>query len=151
MARMRAIARNGGHGLTLLPLFAGRALLIIIGISRSPGSAFNGPILVVRPSAEEGVQEQWCSVLGELIAQLDRPDVANNVMTTLDSDVVRLIERRATAASMSVTDFVAGAVREFVESASDDLWFQLLTIVRKSDDPGLSAVQTILTWVVTER
>ena len=90
-------------------------------------------------------------MLGELIAQLDRPDVANNVMTTLDSDVVRLIERRATAASMSVTDFVAGAVREFIESASDDLWFQLLTIVRKSDDPGLSAVQTILTWVVTER
>ena len=90
-------------------------------------------------------------MLGELIAQLDRPDVANNVMTSLDSDVVRLIERRATAASMSVTDFVAGAVREFIESASDDLWFQLLTIVRKSDDPGLSAVQTILTWVVTER
>jgi hypothetical protein len=27
----------------------------------------------------------------------------------------------------------------------------LLTIVRKSDDPGLIAVHTILTWVVTER
>ena len=90
-------------------------------------------------------------MLGELIAQLDRPDVANGVVATLHADVVQQIERRAAAASMLVTDFVAGAVREFVESAGDDLWFQLLTIVRKSDDPGLSAVQTILTWVVTER
>ena len=90
-------------------------------------------------------------MLGELIAQLDRPDVANSVMTTLDSDIARQIERRATAASMPVTDFVAGAVREFLDSADDDLWFQLLTIVRKSDDPGLSAVQTILKWVVTDR
>jgi hypothetical protein len=52
---------------------------------------------------------------------------------------------------MPLTDFVAGAVREFLDSADDDLWFQLITIVRKSDDPGLSAVQTILTWIVTER
>jgi hypothetical protein len=52
---------------------------------------------------------------------------------------------------MPVTDFVAGAVRDFLESADDDLWFQLLTVIRKSNDPGLSAVQTILMWVVTER
>lgn len=90
-------------------------------------------------------------MLGELIAQLDRPDVANGVVMTLDSEVVRQIERRATAASMPLAEFVAGAVREFLESADDDLWFQLMTIVRKSDDPGLAAVQTILRWIVTER
>jgi hypothetical protein len=90
-------------------------------------------------------------VLGELIAQLDRPDVANGVMMTLPSDTARQIESCATASSLSVACFVAGAVREFLESADDDLWFQLLTIVRKADDPGLSAVQTILRWVVTER
>lgn len=90
-------------------------------------------------------------MLGELIAQLDRPDVAKRVMATLHFDIVRQIERRATTASMSVADFVAGAVREFLESADDDLWFQLLTIVRRSDDPGLTAVKTILIWVVAER
>jgi hypothetical protein len=90
-------------------------------------------------------------MLGELIAELDRPDVANGVMTTLHPDVAQQIERSSAAASMTVADFVAGAVREFLESAGDDLWFQLLTIVRKSDDPGLTAVQTILKWVVTER
>ncbi len=90
-------------------------------------------------------------MLGELIAQIDRPDVANSVVTTLHSDVARQIERRATAASVPVADFVAGAVREFLDNADDDLWFQLLTIVRKSDDPGLTAVQTILQWVVADR
>lgn len=90
-------------------------------------------------------------MLGELIAQLDRPDVANRVMTTLHSDIARQIELRATTASIPVAEFVAGAVREFVESADDDLWFQLLMIIRKSYDPGLAAVQTILTWVVAER
>jgi hypothetical protein len=90
-------------------------------------------------------------VLGELIAQLDRPDVADGVMTTLHPEIARQIEHRAAAAAMPVADFVAGAVRAFLDSADDDLWFQLITIVRKSDDPGLSAVQTILTWIVTER
>ena len=90
-------------------------------------------------------------MLGDLIAQLDRPDVANSVMATLHFDLARQVENKATEASMPIADFVAGAVREFLESADDDLWFQLLTIVRKSDNPGLSAVQTILSWVVTQR
>jgi len=89
-------------------------------------------------------------LLGELIAQLDRPEVASGVMATLHPDLAREIEHRATSLSVPVADFVAGAVREFLDNADDELWFQLLTIMRKSDDPGLSAVQTILTWVVTE-
>jgi hypothetical protein len=96
-------------------------------------------------------REQGLTVLGELIARLDRPDVANSVVTTLSPDVAQQIERRAGAASLSVADSVAGAVRESLEGADDDLWFQLLTIVRKSHDPGLSAIQTILGWVVTEQ
>jgi hypothetical protein len=89
--------------------------------------------------------------LGDLIAHLDRPGVAASVLTSLDPDVRARIEERAAIASMAVEDFAAGAVREFTESGDDELWFQLLTIIRKSDDPGLAAVQTILTWVVTEK
>lgn len=88
-------------------------------------------------------------MLGDLIAQLDRPDVTASVLATLHPDVARQIEERAAAASMAAADFASGAVRAFVDSADDDMWFQLLTIVRRSDDPGLTAVQTILTWVVT--
>ena len=90
-------------------------------------------------------------MLGDLIAQLHRPNIVASVLMTMNSDIVGRIERHSAATSMTVEDFVSGAVRDFVESAGDDLWFQLLTIVRKSEDPGLAAVQTILTWVVTER
>jgi hypothetical protein len=89
-------------------------------------------------------------VLGDLIAQLDRPGVAAALLDTLAPDLQAQLAKRADAASMSLADFSAGAVREFVERADDDLWFQLLTIVRKANDPGLVAVQTILEWVITE-
>ena len=89
--------------------------------------------------------------LGEIIATLDRPGVAAAVLATLDPPTARRIEQRAAAASMAVADFAAGALREFVERAEDDLWFQLLTIIRQADDRGLAAVQTVLRWVVTDR
>jgi hypothetical protein len=90
-------------------------------------------------------------VLGDLIAQLDRPDVTAGVLATLNPAVSESIGHRASDLSMSHAEFVTGAVREFIESAGDDLWFQLLTHIRKADDPGLVAVQTILRWVVTEK
>lgn len=90
-------------------------------------------------------------MLGDLINELDRPDVCAGVLATLDPEIAGEIERRAGAASMTAADFVAGAVREFVDTAGDDLWFQLLTIIRKADDPGTAAVQTILRWVVVEQ
>ena len=90
-------------------------------------------------------------MLGDLIAQLDQPNITASVLTTINSDIAGRIERHAAAASMTVEDFVSGAVRDFVDRAGDDLWFQLLTIVRKSGDPGVAAVQSILTSVVTER
>jgi hypothetical protein len=116
---------------------------------QNPGFA---SIVARRILVAEGIGLQdWRNVLGKLIAQLDQSDVASGVLATLDPRIAGQLERRAAAASMTVADFAAGAVREFVEHADDDLRFQLLTIVRKSDDPSLTAVQTILTWVVTER
>jgi hypothetical protein len=86
-------------------------------------------------------------VLGDLIAGLDRPDVVESVLATLAPPIRQRLEARAAAASMSVPDFAAGAVREFVERADDDLWFQMLTLIRQAEEPGLVAVQTILRWV----
>jgi hypothetical protein len=90
-------------------------------------------------------------MLGDLIAQLNNPLVCARVLETLDPATARQLERRAEDVSMTVAEFAAGAVREFVEHAEDDLWFQLLTVIRKSEEPGLAAVQTILRWVVTEK
>ena len=90
-------------------------------------------------------------MLGALIAQLDRPDLAAQVLDTLDPDLAIAIEMRAAGASMETAEFVAGAVRAFIDSPDDHLWFQMITVIRKADDPGLTAVQTILKWVATER
>jgi hypothetical protein len=89
-------------------------------------------------------------MLGDVIANLDRPNIAAAVLTTLDPIVATRIERRAAAAAMSVADFAAGAVRDLVERADDEHWFQLLTIMRKAENPGLAAIQAILGWVVAD-
>jgi hypothetical protein len=89
-------------------------------------------------------------MLGELIANLDRPGIAVAVLRTLDPIVASRIDKRAAAVAMRPVDFVAGAVREFVERADDDLWFQLLTVMRKAEDPSLAAIHTILRWVTIE-
>lgn len=86
-------------------------------------------------------------MLGDLIAGLDRPDVVESVLATLAPPIRQRLEARAAAASMSVPEFAAGAVREFIERADDDLWFQMLTLIRQAEEPGLVAVQTILRWV----
>lgn len=90
-------------------------------------------------------------MLGDLISQLDRPELAASVMETLDPALAVAIDARASDASMTVAEFVAGAVRSFVDTADDDLWFQLITVIRKAEDPGLAAVRTILGWVATQR
>ena len=86
-------------------------------------------------------------MLGDLIANLDRPGVAVAVLRTLDPIVASRIEKRAATEAMTPADFVTGAVRDFVERADDDLWFQLLTVMRKAEDPGLEAIHAILQWV----
>ena len=90
-------------------------------------------------------------MLGDLIAQLDRPEVVEAVLATMSEPTRQTLAQRAAEVGMRLEHFAAGAVREFVERADDDLWFQLLTVMRKADDPGLAAVQTILRWVIEPR
>lgn len=90
-------------------------------------------------------------MLGDLIARLEQPEVAEEVLATLDPPIHEALLQASRHASMSAPEFVSGAVREFMESADDDLWFQLLTRVRTSGEPGLEAVRTILTWVITQK
>jgi hypothetical protein len=61
--------------------------------------------------------------------------------------VARRFEQRSAAAAMVAADFAAGAVRDFVDRADDEHWAQLVTIMRKAEDPGLAAIQAILGWV----
>jgi len=86
-------------------------------------------------------------MLGDLIATLDQPEVVDEVLASLAAPIRQRLEMRADEAHMSVPDFAAGAVRDFVERSDDEHWFQLLTLIRQTEEPGLVAVQTILRWV----
>ena len=88
-------------------------------------------------------------MLGDLIGQLDKHGVGAGVLATLDPEISASINERARSLSMSSDDFVAGAVREFVDHADDSQWAQLLTHMKTADDAGLKAVQVILCWVAS--
>lgn len=86
-------------------------------------------------------------MLGDLIVGLDQPEVVEAVLVSLAPAIRHRLEARAADAGMSVPDFASGAVHEFIERADDERWFQMLTLIRQVEDPGLVAVQTILRWV----
>ncbi len=90
-------------------------------------------------------------MLGELISQLDQHEISADVLATFDPKISDAITQRAGTLSMSPPDFIAGAVREFVDWADDSQWAQLLTHMKKAEDPGLMAVQMILYWVVSDQ
>lgn len=90
-------------------------------------------------------------MLGELISQLDQQEISADVLATFDPKIATAITERASTLSMSSAEFIAGAVREFVDWADDSQWAQLLTHMKTADDPGLMAVQRILLWVVSDQ
>ncbi|MBV8496193.1 MAG: hypothetical protein JO361_05365 [Gammaproteobacteria bacterium] len=86
-------------------------------------------------------------MLGDLVVNLDRPDVTDAVLATMEPIVAIRLKERSAAAAMAAADFAAAAVRDFVDRADDSQWAQLLAIMRKADDPGLAAIRAILGWV----
>jgi hypothetical protein len=84
-------------------------------------------------------------MLGNLIATLDDPKAVTALLAALDEPT--LLTRVAIAAEESgwlPADIVASAVRKFMDTASDDLWTQLIGIMNRAEDPGLTAMRAIL-------
>ena len=80
--------------------------------------------------------------------ELPRPGSDACSVISLPISIVRTWRRRCWRRSIRRSP--PRAVREFVERADDELWLQLLTIMRKAEDPGLVAIQAILGWVVAD-
>ncbi len=88
-------------------------------------------------------------MLGRLIDSLDDPAVASVVLAALDDPTLRArLDAAADAAGVPSAEVLASIVRGFVETASDDLWTQLIGVMSQSDDPGLAAVHAILAKVL---
>lgn len=84
-------------------------------------------------------------MLGKLIASLDDPNVAMRLLAALDEPA--LLSRLGVAAEESgrlPADIVGSAVRNFMETAPNDLWNQLISIMNRAEDPGLTAMRAIL-------
>jgi hypothetical protein len=84
-------------------------------------------------------------MLGQLIDALDDPDVALRLIAALEDPL--LLNRLTSAAVVEgrpMTDVMASTVHGFLDTASDDHWLQLVTIMNRARDPGLAAVRAIL-------
>ncbi len=84
-------------------------------------------------------------MLGNMIASLDDPKVAMDLLAALDEPA--LLTRLTVAAAESgrlPADIVGSAVRNFMETAPDDLWTQLISMMNHAEDPGLTAMRAIL-------
>jgi hypothetical protein len=85
-------------------------------------------------------------MLGRLISSLDDPAVADGLVAALgDPPLLGRLTAAAQAAGQPEAALVASAVRNFVDTASDDLWTQLIGIMNRAEDPGLAAMRAILT------
>lgn len=84
-------------------------------------------------------------MLGKLIESLDDPAVTLKLIAALgDPALETRLAAAADAAGRPVADIVATTVRNFLNSASDDHWVQLIGIMNRAQDPGLAALRAIL-------
>src|SRR5262249_37838331 len=96
----------------------------------------------------------WCSegrVLGKLITSLDDPQVVVKLMAAVgDPDLLARLMGAAEASGRSPAEIVASAVRQFADTASDDLWTQLIGLMNRAEDPGIAALKAILVKCLPE-
>jgi hypothetical protein len=86
-------------------------------------------------------------MFGELIAQLDQPEVAAEALAVLeDEELESTIRQYAAANDIAIADCMAGIVRGFLDQADDDAWLQLVGIMGRAEDPGLAALGAILRY-----
>jgi hypothetical protein len=84
-------------------------------------------------------------MLGNLIASLDDPKAAMAIVAAIDDPALAAaLAATADASGSSPADIVGSAVRSFVDTASDDLWTQLIGLMNRAQDPGLAAMRAIL-------
>lgn len=86
-------------------------------------------------------------MFGELVAQLDRPEIAAEALAVLDdADLESIIRQYATANDIAVADCMAGIVKGFLDQADDEAWVQLIGIMARAENPGVAALGAILRY-----
>ena len=84
-------------------------------------------------------------MLGDIIASLEDPKAAMAVVAAFeDPGLLARLAAAADAAGRSPADIIGSTVRNFVDTASDDLWTQLIGVMNRAQDPALAAMRAIL-------
>lgn len=90
-------------------------------------------------------------MLGQLLTSLDDPMVAIGVLVALNEpSLSERVTAVAGATGHTPADVITSTVRDFLDTASDDHWLQLVGIMNRAEDPGLSAVRAILNKALPE-
>ncbi|MFG1462159.1 hypothetical protein V5F77_04595 [Xanthobacter sp. DSM 24535] len=90
-------------------------------------------------------------MLGVLIAALDDPAVSARVLSALDGpDLSARLAAASEADGRAPCEVMAALVRNFLDSASDEQFVQLIGIMNRAEDPGLAAVRAILSAALPE-
>ena len=84
-------------------------------------------------------------MLGDIIASLEDPKAAMAVVAAFEEPgLLARLAAAADAAGRSPADIIGSAARNFVDTASDDLWTQLIGVMNRAQDPALAAMRAIL-------
>jgi hypothetical protein len=84
-------------------------------------------------------------MLGNLIASLEDPKAAMAILAAFNEPaLLARLAAAADASGRSPVDIVGSAVRNFVDTAPDDLWTQLIGLMNRAQDPSLAAMRAIL-------
>lgn len=84
-------------------------------------------------------------MLGRLITQLHDPRIAGLLMAEIaDDDLSSRLDAAAGNRADGSAGLIAETVRNFVRSADDDQWLQLIGLMNRAEDPALAAVRAIL-------
>src|SRR5438309_1136729 len=95
----------------------------------------SGPAWRRRLSISRRWRSEEDAMLGDIIASLEDPKAAMAVVAAFEEPA--LLARLAAAAGetgRSPAEIVGSAVRNFVDTASDDLWTQLIGIMNRARD-----------------
>lgn len=84
-------------------------------------------------------------MFGTLVDSLDDPVVAMRLMEALDDATLSArLGAWAAAENRPEAELLAGAVRDFLDSADDDVWTQLVGIMTRAEDPGIAALRAVV-------
>lgn len=88
-------------------------------------------------------------MLGTLVDSLDNPGVVARLLATFgDPALETRLGAWAAAEGRPAAELLAGAVRDFLDTADDETWTQLIGIMSRAEDPSLAALRAVVTRVL---